>query len=47
MYLNTEESIERARKVHQRFGSWEAARRAGAVSVLAIEGREQRKTDDD
>lgn len=37
MYLNTEISIELGRKVHRRYGSWEAARRAGAVVPVEIE----------
>lgn len=37
MYLNTEISIELGRRVHRRYGSWEAARRAGAVMPVEIE----------
>jgi hypothetical protein len=36
MYLNSEESIKLGRQVHRKYGSWEAARRAGAAVPLEL-----------
>lgn len=36
MYLNSEESIKLGRQVHRKYGSWEAARRAGAAVPLDL-----------
>lgn len=36
MYLNSEASIELGRQVHEKYGSWEEARRAGAVVPIDI-----------
>jgi hypothetical protein len=43
MYLNSEESIRLGRQVHRKYGSWEAARRAGAAVPLdlAVERNER------
>ena len=38
MHLNSEKSIELGRRVHRRYGSWEAARRAGAAIPIDIVG---------
>ncbi|WP_155644867.1 hypothetical protein [Erythrobacter donghaensis] len=45
MYLNSEESIRLGRQVHRKYGSWEAARRAGAAVPLDLAGeRDERQT---
>jgi hypothetical protein len=45
MYLNSEESIKLGRQVHRKYGSWEAARRAGAAVPLDLAGeRDERQS---
>ena len=37
MYINTIESIVLGSKIHSKYGSWEAARAAGAIRPLTSE----------
>lgn len=37
MFINTVESIKMGRKIHEKYGSWEAARAAGAVRPITVE----------
>lgn len=44
MYLNSEASIELGRQVHQKYGSWEEARRAGAAVTIDIGAARAKKS---
>ena len=41
MFLNTQASIKLARSVHRAYGSWDAARKAGAVRSAHYRSAEQ------